>query len=110
MSSAIVEAVAARDAAGDAAGDAQEPWRPALAQQCDFQPAVFCSVMMNLIKNPNINSTHLFRADILYDSLGELDKQVCYVSAPADTANALPRAVSIAGFSCRRTLVRLLIP
>jgi tRNASer (uridine44-2'-O)-methyltransferase len=99
---AIVEAVTA--------GDAREPWHPVLGQQCGFQPAIFCSVMMNLIKNPNINSNRLFRADILYDSLGELDKQACHVSASAGTVNALPRAISIEGFSCKRTLVRLLVP
>ncbi|KAI9761583.1 MAG: tRNA(Ser) Um(44) 2'-O-methyltransferase [Geoglossum simile] len=92
------------------AGDAQEPWRPVLGQQCDFQPAIFYSVMMNLIKNPNINSNRLFRADILYDSLGELGNRVCHVSTPADTVNALPRAISIEGFICKRSLVRLLVP
>ncbi|KAH0558432.1 hypothetical protein GP486_004911 [Trichoglossum hirsutum] len=80
-----------------------EPWRPVLEQQCDFQPTVFCSVMINLIKNPNINSNRLFRADILHDSLGELAK-------PDRDASTHPRRMEIPGFSCSRTIVRLLIP
>ncbi|KAI9786392.1 MAG: tRNA(Ser) Um(44) 2'-O-methyltransferase [Geoglossum umbratile] len=93
-----------------AAEGEQEPWRLVLEQQCDFQPTVFCSVMMNLVRNPNINSNRLFRADILYDSLGELDGQARGASTPADVINAHPREVDILHFGCKRTLVRLLIP
>lgn len=43
-------------------------WLPILQHSCDFPPEVFESVSLNLLKNPNINSSLLFRADILYDS------------------------------------------
>ena len=44
---------------------------PILEHHCDFDSAIFEGIAINLIKNPNINSSLLFRADILYDSLGE---------------------------------------
>lgn len=44
---------------------------PILEHDCDFDSAIFEDIAINLIKNPNINSSLLFRADILYDSLGE---------------------------------------
>ncbi|KXH65216.1 hypothetical protein CNYM01_13378 [Colletotrichum nymphaeae SA-01] len=45
-----------------------EIWHPLFQQECAFGPEIFEDVMMNLIKNPNINSSWLFRADILHDS------------------------------------------
>ncbi|GKT90606.1 tRNA (uracil-O(2)-)-methyltransferase [Colletotrichum tofieldiae] len=45
-----------------------EIWHPLWQQECVFGPDVFEDVMMNLVKNPNINSSWLFRADILHDS------------------------------------------
>ncbi|TQN66740.1 TRNA (uracil-O(2)-)-methyltransferase [Colletotrichum shisoi] len=45
-----------------------EVWHPLWQQDCAFGPDVFEDVMMNLVKNPNINSSWLFRADILHDS------------------------------------------
>lgn len=44
---------------------------PILEHACDFDSAIFEDIAINLVKNPNINSSLLFRADILYDSLGE---------------------------------------
>ncbi|KAH0538078.1 hypothetical protein FGG08_005290 [Glutinoglossum americanum] len=87
-----------------------ETWQPVFERQCDFQPTIFSGVMMNLIKNPNINSNHLFRADILYDSLGELGAPACDAATPVNAIDARPRETRISGFSCKRTLVRLLIP
>jgi tRNASer (uridine44-2'-O)-methyltransferase len=43
-------------------------WTPVIRTGCDFEPNFFLSVMENLLQNPNITSTCLFRADILYDS------------------------------------------
>ena len=40
-----------------------------------ISPAKFLEVTNLLLENPNLNSTHLFRADILYDSSGELKTQ-----------------------------------
>lgn len=42
-------------------------WVPILGHNCDFPPQTFEEVSLNLIRNPNINSSLLFRADILYD-------------------------------------------
>ncbi|KAG9247420.1 hypothetical protein BJ878DRAFT_414827 [Calycina marina] len=39
-------------------------WTPLYKRKCSFSPEIFRQVMMNLIRNPNINSNHLFRADI----------------------------------------------
>ncbi|KAI9863100.1 MAG: tRNA(Ser) Um(44) 2'-O-methyltransferase [Trichoglossum hirsutum] len=103
MSSSFAPVAVELSALESATTQEGEPWWPVLEQQCDFQSTIFCSVMMNLIKNPNINSNRLFRADILYDSLGELGK-------PDYDASTPPRGVEVAGFSCNRTLVRLLIP
>ena len=43
-------------------------WLPVLQHSCEFPPDVFQTISLNLIKNPNINSSLLFRADVLYDS------------------------------------------
>ena len=43
-------------------------WQAVLQTPCNFPAEIFRSVMQNLIKNPNLTSSHLFRADILYDS------------------------------------------
>lgn len=45
-------------------------WNPLFKEECSFDPPIFERVMENLIKNPNINSSWLFRADILLDRLG----------------------------------------
>jgi tRNASer (uridine44-2'-O)-methyltransferase len=72
-------------------------WRPLFRHACAFGPAVFGDVMLNLIQNPNINSSWLFRADILHDA--------------AEVENT--PAVSIPSFvdlHLRRCTVRRLIP
>ncbi|KAI9845606.1 MAG: tRNA(Ser) Um(44) 2'-O-methyltransferase [Thelocarpon superellum] len=57
-------------------------------KRAGFNSSIFLDVMLNLIKNPNITSSHLFRADIVYDSEGEF----------------------VEGYEHERTLVRKLIP
>ncbi|UKZ60639.1 uncharacterized protein TrAtP1_001910 [Trichoderma atroviride] len=42
-------------------------WVPIYSHACSFGPGVFADKMMDLIKNPNLNSSWLFRADILHD-------------------------------------------
>ncbi|KAI9745358.1 MAG: hypothetical protein M4579_007659, partial [Chaenotheca gracillima] len=51
--------------------DLSEEWLPILSHACPFSKDQFDSVLMNLVKRPNINSGHLFRADVLYDSEGD---------------------------------------
>lgn len=47
--------------------EANRTWVPLYSHACSFGPDIFVDKMMNLIKNPNLNSSWLFRADILYD-------------------------------------------
>ncbi|KAK5174882.1 tRNA(Ser) Um(44) 2'-O-methyltransferase [Saxophila tyrrhenica] len=84
-------------------------WVTVLDSPCTFGPDVFSEVMLNLIKNPNITASHLFRADILYDgdngrrTGGEaLLKQLKAEYQPID--------VELPGFQRTRTIVRQLIP
>lgn len=60
--------------------------------------------MINLIRNPNINSNHLFRADISLD---------CPYSLSLDLstgAEAQPRIKQFSGFDLKRVMIRKLIP
>ncbi|KAK4242042.1 hypothetical protein C8A03DRAFT_29786 [Achaetomium macrosporum] len=78
-------------------------WRPLFRHQCAFDPEVFNDVLLNLIQNPNINSSWLFRADILCDSV-----EPSTVSAVPEVDSApIP---SFIGFELRRRIVRRLIP
>ncbi|KUJ23248.1 DUF1613-domain-containing protein [Mollisia scopiformis] len=47
--------------------DSGKLWTPLYNHKCSFPPEIFRQVMLNLIRNPNINSNHLFRADISFD-------------------------------------------
>ena len=89
----------------DTAGDA---WLPLYRHGCTFGPDLFVEKMMNMVRNPNLNSSWLFRADILYDD----DEEPCCdgeaETAPASAAQPVPRDVE--GIPRRRTLVRKLIP
>lgn len=80
--------------------------------------------MDNLIRNPNLTSSHLFRADVLYDS--DNDKATFLHSgastpySPSDAgASGLvqhmkpelrPKPLTVEGFKWRRTVVRQLVP
>ncbi|MCJ1335792.1 tRNA(Ser) Um(44) 2'-O-methyltransferase [Bachmanniomyces sp. S44760] len=88
-------------------------WMPILEHHCDFDANVFENVSLNLIKNPNINSTHLFRADILYDSSKQHGEATSTYSP--DEVQSLLHVYAIGrdeipGFELDRTLVRLMIP
>ncbi|MCJ1256095.1 tRNA(Ser) Um(44) 2'-O-methyltransferase [Lignoscripta atroalba] len=89
-----------------------EGWIPILKHSCDFDAKVFLEVSLNLIKNPNINSTHLFRADILYDSLnGEYTNTEC---SPEELQRLLRDQTvedgGCPGFELKRTIIRVMIP
>lgn len=91
-------------------------WQPMLESDCTFQSEAFLRVMHNLIKNPNIMSTHLFRADILYDS----DNDQTLIDGPKHTQFSehtkhlkqefQPKYIEIPGYKWQRTYVRQLIP
>lgn len=87
-----------------------------LSSPCSFEPQHFTEVMLNMIKNPNVTSSHLFRADIFYDSIDDVSFN------PEDSATDLcsfakhmqpayrPRRIQVETFKFQRTVVRCLIP
>jgi tRNASer (uridine44-2'-O)-methyltransferase len=87
----------------------------------------FHSVNDALLENPNLNSSHLFRADIIFDSTGILktnkekedfcrvlpsDQQLsCEIGGlRVDNDDAARPALNFTGFELRRTVLRRLIP
>ncbi|KAI9893334.1 MAG: tRNA(Ser) Um(44) 2'-O-methyltransferase [Vezdaea aestivalis] len=82
----------------------EDKWRSILSQHCDFDRHVFEKVMMNLIWNPNINSTFVFRADCVYDD-GHAEQ-----NGQVREGDERPRPVIIEGYQATRTIVRRMIP
>ena len=92
-----------------------DAWLPVLQHSCEFPPDVFESVSLNLLKNPNINSSLLFRADVLYDSsnneltdvqLSENEEtQLQYWLREYNVRNG-----ELPSFEVKRTIVRRMIP
>ena len=92
-----------------------EAWLPVLQHSCQFPPDVFESVSLNLLKNPNINSSLLFRADILYDSLNnELTDVQLLDNEETQLHNWLReynvRDGELPNFEIKRTIVRRMVP
>ena len=99
-------------------------WSALLGCHCAFSSDVFLDVMNNLIKNPNITSSHVFRADILYDSsvndISLQDEEHSFVRTTgylSRFAKCLkpeyqPRSVRNlpAAFRWQRTIVRQIVP
>ena len=89
-----------------------EAWLPVLQHPCDFGPGIFEDISLNLLKNPNINSSLLFRADILHDSNGdELTDEVL----PKKERDLAIEGYAIGngelpGFKAQRTILRRMIP
>jgi tRNASer (uridine44-2'-O)-methyltransferase len=77
-------------------------WTPLFKQSCSFPPEIFRSVMLNLIRNPNINSNHLFRADISLKLFLE--------SGFPREYNAVPHIIHFRGFVLDTIMVRTMIP
>ncbi|KAL7947762.1 hypothetical protein V8C42DRAFT_263113 [Trichoderma barbatum] len=65
---------------------ANRTWVPLYSHACSFGPDIFVDKMMNLIKNPNLNSSWLFRADILYDE-AKTPSNANTISSSATTTN-----------------------
>ena len=92
-----------------------EAWLSILQHPCDFPPNVFESVSLNLLKNPNINSSLLFRADVLYDSS---NNELTDVRASEDEETRLSsllrnysvRDGELPGFEVKRTIIRRMVP
>jgi tRNASer (uridine44-2'-O)-methyltransferase len=78
----------------------------------------FASATNVLLAQPNLNSSHLFRADILYDSAKylktpaeyEIDRGITAASERNDEDVAERRPECFAGFTLTRTVIRRLIP
>ena len=91
-----------------------ELWITVLESPCTFPQAVFFEVMLNLIKNPNITSSHLFRADIFCDS--GIDESIGHNSTPGGgllrhiKREYQPIKAELPGWNLQRTIVRQLIP
>ncbi|KAK8210255.1 tRNA(Ser) Um(44) 2'-O-methyltransferase [Zalaria obscura] len=106
-------------------------WTSMMSTPCTFPPSIFERVMLNLIKNPNIMSSHLFRADIFYDS--DADKSLALSDHdPAPTTGGMnglsedgrhfsdatkhlkqqyrPVVLETPGWKWQRTFVRQLVP
>lgn len=78
-------------------------WVPLFQNPCTFGPDVFSTVMMNFIRNPNLNSSWLFRADIL------VEHDPGQETSPRSTSLE-PIPVHFRGFLTDKVLVRKLIP
>ena len=86
-----------------------------LQHSCEFPPDVFESLSLNLLKNPNINSSLLFRADILYDSS---DNGLTDVQLSENEETQLRywlreynvRDGELPSFEVKRTIIRRMIP
>ncbi|KAK4189182.1 hypothetical protein QBC35DRAFT_152730 [Podospora australis] len=104
-------------------------WRPLFSHECTFGPPIFDSVVDNLIHNPNINSSWLFRADILHDAQAPpppprpttttTTSGLCATcttpTSGSDSSDRTctctsPRTPSFIGFERQRCIVRKLIP
>ncbi|KAJ6444012.1 tRNA (uracil-O(2)-)-methyltransferase [Purpureocillium lavendulum] len=88
----------------DAAGHG---WVPLYRHGCTFGPDIFVEKMMNMVRNPNLNSSWLFRADILYD---DDDDAAADDGATPSSGRTQPIPRDVKGMLRRRTLVRKLIP
>ena len=89
-----------------------QKWLTILESPCTFGTDVFERVMLNLIKNPNVTSSFLFRADILYDTQPNDDASDEKPDQPQNTTNSdhKPRQLELPGWTQERVIVRLLIP
>ncbi|TVY33454.1 tRNA (uracil-O(2)-)-methyltransferase, partial [Lachnellula occidentalis] len=78
------------------------PWTPLFSHSCSFPPEIFREVMLNLIRNPNINSNRLFRADISLD--------IPFTPNLAPDSEIPPRIAHFKDFDLKTVMVRTMIP
>ncbi|TLS22599.1 uncharacterized protein PpBr36_05604 [Pyricularia pennisetigena] len=81
------------------------PWRPICHCSCEFGPVHFDDAMVNAVKNPNLLSSWLFRADILSE-IEQDQAEVC----PVQGESTLPRCPDLQGFRLERAYLRRIIP
>ncbi|EGX90019.1 tRNA(Ser) Um(44) 2'-O-methyltransferase [Cordyceps militaris CM01] len=88
-------------------------WEPLYRQACDFGPEIFTQRMVTFIRNPNLNTTWLFRGDILFDDepgYGEDTEHHGSLDMVGSFDVAWPERRVVAGMTRTRTMVRKLIP
>lgn len=103
MSSSTVTAVAPDDTSLSLQDLSGASWTPLFKQECTFPPEIFRSVMLNLIRNPNINTNRLFRADISLDVPFNAEITEYQTEIP-------PRLTHFANFQLKTIMVRTMIP
>lgn len=107
-----------------------EKWIPIISSRCTFPGKIFDQVMLDLVHNPNFNTSWVFRADILFDTAvsnhqpGEIkgydniigpeqheslvdDELAISMDRPLEAHN--PRDMEVHGFNKTRTIVRKMI-
>lgn len=93
-----------------------DDWSPILEQSCHFGSDVFAENAKYLIKKPNVNSSLLFRADILYDNRGKelTESHYTRIPNPKQVAALLKKFGAqpgdFPGFQIERTFIRCMIP
>jgi tRNASer (uridine44-2'-O)-methyltransferase len=87
-----------------------ETWLTVLETPCTFGANIFEEVMLNFIKNPNVTSSYLFRADILHDSESTQSGTGLDQNVSPDTEDHKPKTFELTGWKQDRVIVRLLIP
>lgn len=88
-------------------------WEPLYRQACTFGPEIFTERMVTFIRNPNLNTSWLFRGDILFDDKPG-DEEAAGENGTAkqqsDFDTEWPECRVVAGMTRTRTMVRRLIP
>ncbi|KAF2839920.1 DUF1613-domain-containing protein [Patellaria atrata CBS 101060] len=108
-----------------------EIWLSIVATPCNFVPQYFLDVMDNLIKHPEISSTHLARAEIFWDSEKDaslLENELEEQSISSDrirerilpwsnskfvkymSEELKPIAICVPGYQWERTITRRMVP
>lgn len=88
-------------------------WEPLYRQACAFGPEIFTQRMVTFIRNPNLNTTWLFRGDILFDDQpgdGETEENIGAPEKVDDFEADWPERRIVTGMTRTRTMVRKLIP
>jgi len=87
-----------------------ELWTSILQTPCTFLPQHFQDVMLNLVKNPNLTSSYVFRAEIYYDSLTQTTPSLINGMKPEYRPRPLVDGWEAGGWEVQRTFVRRMIP
>ncbi|KAI1322642.1 hypothetical protein F5Y16DRAFT_385992 [Xylariaceae sp. FL0255] len=93
----------ANDAPSLIEDDTGVSWTPLFWKSCTFDSKLFAEVMNNFIRNPNLNSSWLFRADILFEQQPEQ-------TSSFTICNPAPIIVRFSDFDLKKVLIRKLIP